>query len=52
MPTVGIPRDPLFEGLGRKFSVEEFEELCFEFGIELGVSTSLNLDLIVKPTYR
>ena len=35
MPTVGIPRDPLFAGLGRTFAVEEFEELCFEFGIEL-----------------
>jgi phenylalanyl-tRNA synthetase beta chain len=35
MPTVGIPRDPLFEALGRTFEEEEFEELCFEFGIEL-----------------
>ncbi|KAL1522159.1 hypothetical protein AB1Y20_021798 [Prymnesium parvum] len=35
MPTVGIPRDPLFAGLGRTFTTEEFEELCFEFGIEL-----------------
>ena len=35
MPTIGIPRDPLFEALGRTFEVQEFEELCFEFGIEL-----------------
>jgi hypothetical protein len=38
MPTVGIPRDPLFAGLGLswpEFTIEQFEELCFEFGIEL-----------------
>ena len=38
MPTVGIPRDPLFAGLGLDpltFTEEQFEELCFEFGIEL-----------------
>eukprot|EP00966_Prymnesium_polylepis_P326260 7382169-Prymnesium_polylepis.1 len=38
MPTVGIPRDPLFAGLGldpKTFTEEQFEELCFEFGIEL-----------------
>jgi len=35
MPIVGIPRDPLFEALGRSFTEDEFQELCFEFGIEL-----------------
>ena len=35
MPTVGIARDPLFAALGRTFEEAEFEELCFEFGIEL-----------------
>ena len=32
---MGIPRDPLFEALGRTFTEDEFQELCFEFGIEL-----------------
>jgi len=35
MPTVGILRDPLFEALGRTYTEDEFQELCFEFGIEL-----------------
>ena len=35
MPIASIPRDPLFAGLGKTFTEHEFEELCFEFGIEL-----------------
>ena len=37
MPTVGVPRDPLLAALGNKApaSEQEFQDLCFEFGIEL-----------------
>ncbi|KAM3751156.1 hypothetical protein ACB098_04G087500 [Castanea mollissima] len=35
MPTVSIGRDRLFEALGKTYTQEEFEELCFRFGIEL-----------------
>jgi len=35
MPTVSIKREVLFEGLGQRFTEEEFDELCFEFGLEL-----------------
>ncbi|CAK9137143.1 unnamed protein product [Ilex paraguariensis] len=35
MPTVSVGRDRLFEALGRTYTQEEFDELCFEFGIEL-----------------
>ena len=35
MPTIGVGRDALFEALGQKFTEDEFQELCFEFGIEL-----------------
>ncbi|XP_075661936.1 phenylalanine--tRNA ligase beta subunit, cytoplasmic [Castanea sativa] len=35
MPTVSIGRDRLFEALGKTYTQEEFEELCFSFGIEL-----------------
>eukprot|EP01018_Ginkgo_biloba_P034120 Gb_05062 [translate_table: standard] len=35
MPTVSVGRDRLFEALGKSYSQEEFEELCFDFGIEL-----------------
>jgi phenylalanyl-tRNA synthetase beta chain len=35
MPTVGVGRDLLFAKMGRKYTDEEFEDLCFEYGIEL-----------------
>ncbi|KAM7269278.1 hypothetical protein ACFE04_024775 [Oxalis oulophora] len=35
MPTVGVGRDRLFEALGRTYTQEEFEDLCFSFGLEL-----------------
>ncbi|KAI4341483.1 hypothetical protein MLD38_026202 [Melastoma candidum] len=35
MPTVSVGRDLLFAALGRTYTQEEFEELCFSFGIEL-----------------
>ncbi|XP_042501579.1 phenylalanine--tRNA ligase beta subunit, cytoplasmic-like [Macadamia integrifolia] len=35
MPTVSVGRDRLFAGLGKTYTQEEFEELCFDFGIEL-----------------
>jgi phenylalanyl-tRNA synthetase beta chain len=35
MPTISVNRDLLFEKIGQTFSDKEFDELCFEFGIEL-----------------
>lgn len=35
MPTVGVPREALFQALGQKFTEESFDELCFKFGLEL-----------------
>ncbi|PQP95541.1 phenylalanine--tRNA ligase beta subunit cytoplasmic-like [Prunus yedoensis var. nudiflora] len=35
MPTVSVGRDRLFAALGRTYTQEEFEEVCFSFGIEL-----------------
>jgi len=35
MPTVSINREVLFQGLGKTYTEEEFDELCFEFGLEL-----------------
>ncbi|KAK2538737.1 Farsb [Columba livia] len=44
MPTVSLKRDLLFQALGRTYTDEEFDELCFEFGLEL--------DEIHVPWYR
>ena len=35
MPTIGVDREVLFTALGRRYTEEEFDELCFEFGVEL-----------------
>lgn len=35
MPTIGVKRDILFQKLGRTYTDEEFDVLCFEYGIEL-----------------
>ena len=40
MPTVGVERDELFKRLGQQYTEHEFDELCFEFGIELDEVTS------------
>ncbi|CAF0979161.1 unnamed protein product, partial [Didymodactylos carnosus] len=35
MPTIGIRRSALFHELGKTFTDAEFDDLCFDFGIEL-----------------
>ena len=40
MPTLAVERDVLFEHIGRSYTDEEFDELCFEFGVELDEITS------------
>jgi phenylalanyl-tRNA synthetase beta chain len=40
MPTVTIVREQLMEALGQQYSDREFEDLCFEFGVELDDITS------------
>jgi phenylalanyl-tRNA synthetase beta chain len=40
MPTLNVNRDLLFSRIGKTFSDEQFDELCFQFGIELDEITS------------
>ena len=35
MPTVSVGRDLLFAALKQQFTDDQFDELCFEYGIEL-----------------
>nr|SVE87290.1 EOG090X03QT [Daphnia similis]SVE87916.1 EOG090X03QT [Daphnia similis] len=46
MPTISINRDLLFNALGKSYSEEEFDELCFKFGIELDEVTSDKLIIL------
>ncbi|KAI5792435.1 hypothetical protein DFH27DRAFT_503484 [Peziza echinospora] len=40
MPTVTVDKAGLYEALGREYTTKEFDELCFEFGIELDEDTT------------
>jgi phenylalanyl-tRNA synthetase beta chain len=40
MPTLAVEKDILFNHLGRSYTDEAFDELCFEFGVELDEITS------------
>ncbi|KAF5864192.1 phenylalanine--tRNA ligase subunit beta [Aspergillus alliaceus] len=40
MPTISVDKAALFKELGREYTTEEFDELCFEFGIELDEDTT------------
>ncbi|KAL3235506.1 phenylalanine--tRNA ligase subunit beta [Nakaseomyces bracarensis] len=40
MPTVSVKKQQLFELLGKEYTNDEFDELCFEFGIELDEDTT------------
>ena len=35
MPTIGVNKDELMAALGQSMTESEFDELCFEFGLEL-----------------
>lgn len=51
MPTVGVFRDDLYERLGKTYTQDEFEELCFEFGVELDDVTS-EAEMVAKEKVR
>ncbi|KAL2608030.1 hypothetical protein R1flu_026603 [Riccia fluitans] len=40
MPTVSVGRERLFAALGETYTDEQFDELCFDFGIELDEVTT------------
>ena len=35
MPTISVDKQDLFDFLKQEFTTEQFDELCFEFGLEL-----------------
>lgn len=40
MPTVSVDKAHFFEALGGEYTTQEFDELCFQFGIELDDDTT------------
>lgn len=35
MPNITVIREHLFEAIGKSYTDKEFDELCFEFGVEV-----------------
>ena len=52
MPTVAISRDELFAHLGRTYTEHEFDELAFEFGVELDEVTSEKIEATKSDTVK
>ncbi|KAL8759289.1 MAG: hypothetical protein Q9184_003674 [Pyrenodesmia sp. 2 TL-2023] len=48
MPTISVDRAGLFKALGQDYTTEEFDELCFDFGIELDEDTSTSQRPIIN----
>ncbi|KAI4205329.1 MAG: hypothetical protein LQ346_001477 [Caloplaca aetnensis] len=48
MPTISVDKAGLFKALGQDYTTEEFDELCFDFGIELDEDTSTSQRPIVN----
>lgn len=40
MPTIGVNKADLYKALGKEYTKDEFDALCFEFGLELDEDTS------------
>lgn len=52
MPTLAVERDALFASLGRTYTDEGFDELCFEFGVELDEITSEREEALKSITVK
>ncbi|KAF8639710.1 hypothetical protein AX17_000972 [Amanita inopinata Kibby_2008] len=55
MPTVAVDKEDLCERLGRQYSTEEFDSLCFDYGLELDEDTTQEVEEAAKkglPTER
>ncbi|KAI4250992.1 MAG: hypothetical protein L6R42_008539 [Xanthoria sp. 1 TBL-2021] len=48
MPTIAVDKARLFEALGQDYTTEDFDDLCFDFGIELDEDTSLSQRPIIN----
>lgn len=40
MPTIAVDKAELYKRLGKEYTTQQFDELCFEFGIELDEDTT------------
>jgi phenylalanyl-tRNA synthetase beta chain len=52
MPNITVVRDHLFEAIGHSYTEKEFDELCFEFGVEVDDVLTENVEVRKFPTFQ
>lgn len=45
MPNVNVLKNELFDKIGRKFTDQEFEDLCFQIGFELEIGDAVEMQM-------
>ncbi|KAJ7094640.1 hypothetical protein B0H15DRAFT_132061 [Mycena belliarum] len=48
MPTVAVDKEELWQRLGQEYSTEDFDHLCFEYGLELDEDTTAEVEEAIK----
>ncbi|KAF9226592.1 phenylalanyl-tRNA synthetase subunit beta [Gyrodon lividus] len=48
MPTIAVDKLDLFERLGKQYTTEEFDRLCFDYGLELDEDTTEEVEEAIK----
>ncbi|KAG6854848.1 hypothetical protein C0991_012038 [Blastosporella zonata] len=48
MPTVSVDKADLWERLGQEYTTDEFDQLCFEYGLELDEDTTAEVEAAIK----
>ncbi|KAF6762344.1 phenylalanyl-tRNA synthetase subunit beta [Ephemerocybe angulata] len=48
MPTVAVDKADLWERLGQEFTTDEFDKLCFDYGLELDEDTTEEVEENIK----
>ncbi|PPQ83290.1 LOW QUALITY PROTEIN: hypothetical protein CVT25_004029 [Psilocybe cyanescens] len=48
MPTVSVDKTDLWARLGREYTTEEFDKLCFDYGLELDEDTTAEVEEAIK----
>ncbi|KAF8205096.1 phenylalanyl-tRNA synthetase subunit beta [Pholiota molesta] len=48
MPTVAVDKADLWERLGKEYTTEEFDKLCFDYGLELDEDTTAEVEEAIK----
>ncbi|KAH8118365.1 phenylalanyl-tRNA synthetase subunit beta [Phellopilus nigrolimitatus] len=48
MPTIAVDKSDLWDRLGREYTTEEFDQLCFDYGLELDEDTTTEVEEAIK----